>query len=158
MRINNQTHFNYCVDINMRLRAAHGAHTLNAIMRKGFKSCQERKSFRLTLFQKGHQGQGAEALCRRPQTAKSPYGRRSAKGELKNSPVDCFSRGKSLQERDFPCCSATLSFRVPLWNAKRSEKFLYNRLNKFPSHQPPQRKRWLAEYSSSSTKGLAFMI
>ena len=27
---------------------------------------------------------------------------RSEKGELKNSPVDCFLRGKSLQERDFP--------------------------------------------------------
>ncbi len=29
------------------------------------------------------------------------YVRRSAKGELKNSPVDCFSRGNALQERAF---------------------------------------------------------
>jgi len=27
---------------------------------------------------------------------------RSAKGELKNSPVDCFLRGNALQERAFP--------------------------------------------------------
>ena len=28
--------------------------------------------------------------------------RRSAKGELKNSPVDCFLRGNALQERALP--------------------------------------------------------
>ena len=28
--------------------------------------------------------------------------KRSAKGELKNSPVDCFLRGKALQVRAFP--------------------------------------------------------
>ena len=33
-----------------------------------------------------------------PQTAAG----RSAKGELKNSPVDCFLRGNALQERAFP--------------------------------------------------------
>ena len=33
-----------------------------------------------------------------PQTAS----KRSAKGELKNSPVDCFLRGNALQERAFP--------------------------------------------------------
>ena len=33
---------------------------------------------------------------------KIPYGVRSAKGELKNNPVDCFLRGKALQERAFP--------------------------------------------------------
>ena len=31
------------------------------------------------------------------------YARRLAKGELKNSPVDCFSRGNALQEKAFPC-------------------------------------------------------
>ncbi len=44
----------------------------------------------------------AESHCRVwdsvPQTAAG----RSAKGELKNSPVDCFLRGNALQERAFP--------------------------------------------------------
>ncbi len=44
----------------------------------------------------------AESPCRVwdrvPQTAAG----RSAKGELKNSPVDCFLRGNALQERAFP--------------------------------------------------------
>jgi len=44
----------------------------------------------------------AESPCRAwdsvPQTAAG----RSAKGELKNSLVDCFSRGNALQERAFP--------------------------------------------------------
>ena len=44
----------------------------------------------------------AESPCRAwdsvPQTATG----RSAKGELKNSPVDCFLRGNALQERAFP--------------------------------------------------------
>ena len=44
-----------------------------------------------------------------PQTAKAPYGRRSARGEFRNSPVDCFWRGAAvptgtllLQERASP--------------------------------------------------------
>ena len=44
----------------------------------------------------------AESPCRVwdrvPQTAAG----HSAKGELKNSPVDCFLRGNALQERAFP--------------------------------------------------------
>ena len=44
----------------------------------------------------------AESHCRVwdsvPQTAAG----RSAKGELKNSPVDCFLGGNALQERAFP--------------------------------------------------------
>ncbi len=84
------------------------------------KSCQEK--FSIDPFSKGSSWVVAYVSIRRVNppspavaceryrsTAKSPYGRRSAKGELKNNPVDCFSRGKSLQERDFPSGSASLS-------------------------------------------------
>ena len=41
-------------------------------------------------------------LTRSPQRAKHFLLPRSARGELKNSPVDCFSRGDALQERASP--------------------------------------------------------
>ncbi len=95
----------------LRLRAPCGAHTLTATsvgqvqknplrgffhvstVRKSYKSCQERESFRSTLFQKGRRGTGTES---------PKHSVRSARGELKNSPVDCFLRGEALQERASP--------------------------------------------------------
>ena len=46
-------------------------------------------------------GQGLKALAGVGQRPTRAAGR-SAKGELKNSPVDCFLRGNALQERAFP--------------------------------------------------------
>ena len=40
-----------------------------------------------------------------PQYGESPYIVRSARGELENSPVDCFLRGEALQERASLSCS-----------------------------------------------------
>ena len=59
------------------------------------------KVFDRPFFKRGVGSRG-NALRRRPQTAKSLYGRRSERGELKNSPVDCFLRGEALQERASP--------------------------------------------------------
>ena len=97
-----------CAYLNCNFSAS----AFNRISRK---SCQERKSFRSTLFQKGRRAWG-----RAPQT----HSVRSAKGEFQNSPVDYFERGNALQERAFPSCSASLSFRVPLWNAIQYKKFI----------------------------------
>ncbi len=68
---------------------------------KNRKPCQKTKSFRSSLFQKACRGTGTES---------PKHNVRSEKGELKNNPVDCFLRGKALQERAFPSCSASLIF------------------------------------------------
>ncbi len=47
-------------------------------------------------------GSRGRAHRRRPQTAKYPIRRRSEKGELPNSPVDCLVRGKALTRERFP--------------------------------------------------------
>ena len=44
----------------------------------------------------------AESPCRAWDSVPQIAAGRSAKGELKNSPVDCFLRGNALQERAFP--------------------------------------------------------
>ena len=44
----------------------------------------------------------AESPCRVWDSVPQKAAGRSAKGELKNSPVDCFLRGNALQERAFP--------------------------------------------------------
>ena len=44
----------------------------------------------------------AESPCRVWDRVPQIAAGRSAKGELKNSPVDCFLRGNALQERAFP--------------------------------------------------------
>ena len=57
------------------------------IVRKDFNSCQENKSFRSTLFQKGRGVWGS---------APQRHSVRSARGEFRNSPVDCFWRGAAV--------------------------------------------------------------
>ena len=47
------------------------------------------------------------AFGRRPQTAKYPIGGAFTRGELKNSPVGCFSRGDALQEKASPYFGST---------------------------------------------------
>ena len=47
-------------------------------------------------------GSRAESPCRVWDSVPQVAAGRSAKGELKNSPVDCFLRGNALQERAFP--------------------------------------------------------
>ena len=45
---------------------------------------------------------GASSLRSQPAGCESLYSVRSARGELKNNPVDCFLRGDALQERASP--------------------------------------------------------
>jgi hypothetical protein len=44
----------------------------------------------------------ASGRCSQFSENSEPIQRRLAMGELKNSPVDCFSRGNALQEKAFP--------------------------------------------------------
>ena len=66
-----------------------------------FQVLSRKEKFSIDPFSKGSSGRGWNPR-RRPQTAKSLYGRRPARGELKNSPVDCFLRGEAMQERASP--------------------------------------------------------
>ena len=54
------------------------------------------KSFRSNLLQKVGRFPKGSALWSRSAERENPYVVRSARGELKNNPVDCFEKGDAL--------------------------------------------------------------
>ena len=77
-------------------------HTINVVwVSLSKKSAFTKLKVLIKLFQKFAESKG-RAFGRRPQTAKYSIGGAFTRGELKNSPVGCFSRGDALQEKASP--------------------------------------------------------